>query len=181
MTVIDKARTWKLVEERLAVETDPHKHRLLEVVLEHMLAEAAPDLARLMSTLGEHPDYHLWGPQGDHGPKGRAAVEKFYSDFVASGANHLEFDVDRLVVDNHAVITEGTMTMLYPGRLLTAMNIAVDEVDAYYLYRDRMLIIWPFDESGALIGEDSYTGQAGFVGIADRKVPNAELPPEIRK
>jgi hypothetical protein len=181
MTVIDKARTWKLVEERLAVEKDPHKHRLLEIVLEHMHAEAVPDLARLMGTLGEHPDYHLWGPDGDHGPKGRAAVEKFYSDFVASGANHLELDVDRLIVDNHAVITEGTMTMLYPGRLLTKMNIAVDDVDAYYLYRDRMLIVWPFDESGTLIGEDSYTGQAGFIGIADRKVPNEELPPEIRK
>jgi hypothetical protein len=181
MTVIDKARTWKLVEERLAVEKDPHKHRLLEIVLEHMLAEAVPDLARLMGTLGEHPDYHLWGPDGDHGPKGRAAVEKFYTDFVASGANHLELDVDRLIVDNHAVITEGTMTMLYPGRLLTTMNIPVDDVDAYYLYRDRMLVVWPFDESGTLIGEDSYTGQAGFVGIADRKVPNEELPPEIRK
>ena len=40
---------------------------------------------------------------------------------------------------------------------------------------------WPFDENGTLIGEDSYSGQAGFVGIADRKVPNEELPPEIRK
>ncbi|TML10751.1 MAG: nuclear transport factor 2 family protein, partial [Actinobacteria bacterium] len=38
MTVIDKARTWKVVEERLAVEKDPHKRLLLEIVLEHMLA-----------------------------------------------------------------------------------------------------------------------------------------------
>ena len=181
MTVIDKTRTWKVVEERLAVEKDPHKRKLLEIVLEHMLAEAAPDLERLMATLGEYPDYHLWGPQGDHGPKGRDGVRKFYSDFVASGANHLEFDVDRLVVDDHAVITEGTMTMLYPGATLAAMGHAVDDPSAYYLYRDRMLVVWPFDENGTLIGEDSYSGQAGFVGIADRKVPNEDLPPEIRK
>jgi hypothetical protein len=44
-----------------------------------------------------------------------------------------------------------------------------------------MLVVWPFDENGTLIGEDSYYGQAGFVGITDRKVPNEDLPPEIRK
>ena len=46
MTVIDKARTWKVVEERLAVENDAHKRRLLEIVLEHMHAEAVPDFER---------------------------------------------------------------------------------------------------------------------------------------
>jgi hypothetical protein len=181
MAIIDKNRTWKVVEERLAREQDPHKRRLLEVVLEHMRAEAAPDLDRLMQTLGDFPQYHFWGPTGDFGPKSRAAVRQYYSDFVASGANNLELDVDNLVVDDHCVVTEGFMTMLYPGKALIDRGIAVDDPDAYYAYRDRMIVTWPFDEQGVLIGEDSYSGGAGFVGIADRKVPNDELPPEIRK
>ena len=44
-----------------------------------------------------------------------------------------------------------------------------------------MLVVWPFDEQGNLIGEDSYSGQGGFVGIANRKVANHDLPAEIRK
>ena len=69
------------------------------------------------------------------------------------------------------------------ARALDARNVEVtfQIADGYYMYRDRMLVVWPFDENGTLIGEDSYSGQAGFVGIADRKVPNDELPPEIRK
>ena len=179
--MIDKTKTWKLVTERLATETDPGLRARLEIVLAHMKAEATPDLDSLMQTLGDNPQYHFWGPAGDHGPKGRAGVRQYYADFVASGANHLEFDCDRVIVDANAIVTEGFMTMLYPGAALAKMGIAVDDPQAYYEYRDRMLIVWPFDESGVLIGEDSYSGQGGFVGIADRRVANADLPPEIRK
>jgi hypothetical protein len=44
MAIIDQHRTWKKVEERLAVETDPILRRNLETLLQHMKAEAALDM-----------------------------------------------------------------------------------------------------------------------------------------
>ena len=103
MDRIDPTKTWRKVEERLERETDPRRRALLENVLTHMQAESAGDLDGLMSTLAPNPQYHQWGASpADNGPKGRAAVEQFYKDFVASGATNLEYDVEHLVVDFEA-------------------------------------------------------------------------------
>lgn len=169
MAIIDQHRTWKKVEERLAVETDPTLHRNLETLLEHMKAEAALDMDKLMATVAEKARYHSYA-QGGAGPEGKAAVQKFYEDFAASGAEKLQHDLDRLIVDKHCILTEGVMRMAYPGRTLLAMGIEVDDADADYLYETRMAILWPLDEHGLFIGEDSYVGGDGFEGIANRKV-----------
>ena len=38
-----------------------------------------------------------------------------------------------------------------------------------------MAMLWPIDEHGLFLGEDTYTGGDGFVGIADRKIPLSEI------
>ena len=48
---IDPNKTWKKVEERLAAETDPVLRRNLQVVLDHMQAEARLDIDGLIETL----------------------------------------------------------------------------------------------------------------------------------
>ena len=73
--------------------------------------------------------------------------------------------LDRLVVDKHCIITEGQMRIAYPGALLKGMGYAVEEDDAYYLYETRSAIVWPIDDNGLIVGEDSYTGADGFAGI----------------
>jgi hypothetical protein len=169
MAVIDQHRTWKKVEERLAIETDPILLRNLETLLQHMKAEAALDMDKLMATVSENAKYQNFA-QGGAGPVGKAAVQKFYEDFAAGGAEKLQHDLDRLVVDKHCILTEGVMRMAWPGTTLAAMGIEVDDPDADYLYETRMAILWPFDDDGLFIGEDSYVGGDGFAGIADRKV-----------
>jgi hypothetical protein len=134
-----------------------------------MKAEAALDLPTLMSTVSENARYQNFA-QGGTGPVGKAAVEQFYTDFAASGAGKLHHDLDRLVVDDDCILTEGTMRMAWPGRTLQAMGIEVDDLDSDYLYETRMAILWPFDDDGLFIGEDSYVGGDGFEGIAQRKV-----------
>ena len=174
MAIIDQHRTWKKVEERLAVETDPTLRRNLETLLQHMKAEAALDMDKLMATVSENAKYQNFG-SGDTGPVGKAAVQKFYEDFAASGAEKLMHDLDRLVVDRHCILTEGVMRMAYPGRTLRAMGIDVDDPDADYLYESRMAILWPLDDDGLFIGEDSYVGGNGFEGIAGRKIDPADI------
>jgi hypothetical protein len=173
---IDQRLTWKKVEARLATETDPVLRRNLETVLAHMKSEAAGDLEGLMKTVAPEPAYHQYSGGPDDGPKGREAVRQFYQSFIEADCWRLCMDVERLVVDRDCVITEGPMAIAYPGKVLNAMGHAVDDPEAYYLYQTRMLIVWPMDENGLVIGEDSYVSGDGFEGIAGRKLDPADLP-----
>lgn len=174
MPVIDQRRTWAKVEERLAVETDPTLRRNLELLLEHMQAEATLDLERLMATVSERARYEFFGDQPSL-IEGKAAVRTFYENFAASGAEKLHLDVNRLVVDRHCILTEGRMRMAYPGRTLAAMGIAVDDETADYLFETDMAIIWEIADDGLFVGEDSYTGRDGFAGIAERKLAPGDV------
>ena len=89
MPVIDQNLTWSVVEERLAAETDPVLRRNLELLLVHMKAEARGDLDTLMSTVAEDAHYDAYGAPPESSPRGKAAVRKFYEDFIASGATRL--------------------------------------------------------------------------------------------
>jgi hypothetical protein len=110
MAIIDPTRTWVPVEERLAVTTNERHRQVLSVVLEHMKAEAEPDMDRLMATLAPNPDYHFWYANMDMGPKTTEGVRAYYEAFVASGANHLVFEIDRLAVDDDLVMTDAYQT-----------------------------------------------------------------------
>jgi hypothetical protein len=177
MLVIDPTRTWRKVEERLKRETHPVLRRNLETLLAHMKAEAHADLDGLMRTVAEDAHYHAYGSEDQAwlNPKGKPAVRRFYQDFVASGAVRLMFDVDRLVVDTDCVVTEGVMRMAYPGKTLALMGKAIDDPDAFYLFETRMCVLWPMDRDGLVLGEDSYTGGDGFVGIEGRKLSERDI------
>ena len=104
MAIIDPTKTWELVEERLSRTTNERHRQVLGIVLEHMKAEAVPDMDRLMATLSPNPDYHFWYANTDMGPKTTEGVRAYYEAFVASGANHLVFEIDRLAVDDFLVL-----------------------------------------------------------------------------
>lgn len=174
MAVIDQHLTWKKVEERLAVETDPVLRRNLELLLQHMKAEASLDMENLMATVSEQARYQSFSGEGSI-LEGKAAVQNFYETFAASGAYKLHLDLDRLIVDKHCILTEGLMRMAYPGRTLQAMGIAVDNPAAEYLFETHMAIIWPIGPDGLFIGEDSYVEGNGFDGIANRKIDPADI------
>jgi len=127
MAIIDPTRTWVPVEDRLAVTTNERHRQVLGVVLEHMKAEAEPDMDRLMATLSPNPDYPFWYANADMGPKTTEGVRAYYEAFVASGANHLVFEIDRLAVDDDLVMTEGWMKMIYPGAAAQGIGYALSE------------------------------------------------------
>jgi hypothetical protein len=145
-----------------------------------MKAETIGDLDGLMATITtkREPHYHAYGTDDPVlNPKGRDAVRQFYAAFVASGAVKLELDVERLLVDDEHVVTEGVMKIAYPGNLLRLMGHAVPDPDASYLFQTRMCVIWPMDEDGLVIGEDTYTSGDGFAGIAGRKLGPGDIVP----
>jgi SnoaL-like domain len=175
MPVIDQNLTWVKVEQRLSMEQDPVLRRNLQMLLQHMKAEASQDMDALMATVSERAHYHSYSGRGMPDHKGKAAVRQFYEDFTASGAYKLQLDLDRLVVDRECILTEGIMRMAYPGSTLATMGLEVDDPDAYYLFETRMAIVWPIDEDGLFIGEDSYVEGDGMEGIAGRKINPDEI------
>lgn len=167
--------TWKFVEKRYLAETNPQHKRNLELVLVHMRAEARADIEGVIATLTQKPRYRTYGNEGNAllNPEGNQdAVRAFYdATIVQTGAHRLEFDVDRVIVDDDSVFTEGLMRMAYPGATLVAMGIEVDDPDAYYVGQSRMGIVWPVDHGeDRLTGEEVYSAGDAFEGIAGRKI-----------
>lgn len=174
MPIVEPTKTWKLLEERLAVTVNERHRRVLEIVIAHMKAEAVPDLDGLMKTLVAEPNYHFWQFGQDVGPKGWDGVRDYYAAFVASKSNILEFELDRLLVDDDCVVTEGYLRQIYPGAYAARIGLPIEDPAADYLISFRQLLLWPVSEAGLIIGEDSY--HSGPVEI--RKLSFDELPSE---
>ena len=171
----DQTISWRGLEERLARTTNPRHRMMLETVIQHAKVESHGDVDGLMATLGDNPQYHFWGGGKDWGPKGREGVRAYYEGFVASGAGFFESEKVRVVVDDENVVTESAMRQLVPGRITLERGYDIPDPDGHYVVYARTAIFWPFDESGTLIGEDSYGSSDNTVW---EQVPTDELPAE---
>ena len=159
----DPERSWQSLDERIKIERDPRCRQLLEQVRDHLRTEIRGEFEALMATLVDDPQYHLWGIGEEVGPKGREAVATFYTDMIASGGNHFEFEIRRIVVDHDAVVTEGVFRALVSGAAVVASGIsevcgAPVDADARYLSENQILTVWPAAEDGRIEGEDIYFG-----------------------
>ncbi len=176
--------SWRLVAERLEAETDPRRRHVLELVLDHMKRELRLDIEGVIDTLSDKPQYKIW-PHADDpvaSPGGsKDAIRDLYDRaLVQTGAHRWELELARVIVDDHAVFTEGVMRMAYPGRTLEAMGIDVPDAESYYLSQVRMGIVWPIDPEdpvARLSGEEVYAVGDRFEGIADRPISLEEVAP----
>ena len=62
-------------------------------------------------------------------------------------------------------------------RSLRKRGAAIDDPDAVYAHRMRLVLLWPFDASARLVGEDSYSNGPMYLAGNLRKLPAAEIPP----
>jgi hypothetical protein len=173
MEIVDRGLSARRVQERLDRTDDARERAMLTTVREHLQAEADVDVDRLVSTLSDQPDYHLWNAGRDIGPGNFDEVLAYYRDLVAVKRHILEFDIERIVVDQDTVVTEGWIRALNPGSVARARGWVVDDEDATYLVTQRVVIFWPFDAEGRMTGEDGY---ANLDPHAARKLADDELP-----
>ncbi len=161
----DPEQSWAALDLRIDQETDSRRRQLLEQVRDHMRTEICGELDGLMATLVDEPRYHFWGTPVEGGPKGRAAVEEFYRQMIEGGGNRFHFDIQRIVVDDDSVVTEGKMYQKVPGAAIAASG--VEEVagkpvdpEAPYLAETHILTVWPMSSDGRIMGEDIYFGSS---------------------
>ncbi|MCB0996536.1 MAG: hypothetical protein KDB21_15690 [Acidimicrobiales bacterium] len=172
----DQATMWEALEKRLA-ETDNPRHRaMLEVGIEHAKAEADRSVERLMATLVEDPAYHFWVRGRDIGPKGADGVRAYYEQFVGSGGAVFESPKERVVVDDHNVVSEAEVSNYVPGKVAAARGYTVPDDSGHYLVRFRNIVFFVFGEDPTrAIGEDSVTSMDpdAWERVADADLPEA--------
>ncbi len=175
VAIIDQQRALAVMQERIDRTENVRHRKMLETVRAHLAAEVAASLDALMATLVADPQYHLWGNGVDGGPKGADAVRSYYAQLVEDKRGYLEFDIDRIVCDDDTVVTEGWYKALNRGAVARKMGFVVDDDDAHYLVTRRIVLVWPFNAAGEMLGEDGY----GTVDpLSARKLDHSELPAE---
>ena len=174
-------RGWECAERRLATVTDPRRRAVMETLRDHLKAEATEDFDLLLSTLGPNPEYHFWveGSGFGEGPKGIDAVRAHYEGLYEERRHLVDWDIDRFVIDDDTIVTEGWFDQLFPGRVLISRGVDIDDPDAVYLLRVRLVILWPFDENAKLVGEDSYLNGHMFKPGNIRKLREDEAPAQL--
>jgi hypothetical protein len=177
--LIDRSKTTSLIEQRIAKTTNPRHLLMLNRLLQHATGEVTLDLDLVMSTLTADPRYVAWGAPEDMSPVGRQAVRAFYEDTIVKGGQfYLEFDMDRIVVDDDTIVTEGNYRSLYYGADAAKRGFPVDDPEGCYLLSLRMLIVWPFDADGFIKGEETYSAVTSPDFFT--RVEESEVPKEFR-
>jgi hypothetical protein len=156
MDVIDPTAGRRAVETRLATTTNPRHRQMLGQLVAHLSAEADGSLDGLMDSLVEEPQYRMWANGADYGPKGYDAVRAYYAQLVAARRGVLEYMIERIVVDDEAVVTEGFINAYQPGPAARDFGFNVKRIDATYRVAYRAILVWPFDTEGRLLGEEGY-------------------------
>ena len=172
--------SWLALEKRAAAEENPRRKALVTAVRDHMEHEIKGRLDPLMDTLTSHPVYHFWGQAEPSVIEGRDAVRAFYGAMFDTGSQQFEVVVDKVVVSDNHVITEGQVKQVYRGAALAAMGIgeldgrSVTDADLF-VTTAQLVTLWPGDDEHRLVGEDIYFGSNAFSQV--RRISRDELPP----
>ena len=176
--LIDRTKMFRLLEERIANTTNPRHLLMLNRVLDHAKGEADLDLDLVMSTLTANPRYVAWGAAADMSPgppggPGLLRTDDRAGRPVLPGIRHGPHRRRR-----RHIVTEGNFRSLYYGADAAKRGFPVDDPTAFYLLSLRMLIVWPFDAEGLIVGEETYSA----VTTPDflTKVDTSEVPQQLR-
>ena len=178
MIDFDASRTWRPIAELLERTTNPRHRQMLAMLLQHSKGEVEGDLDAVMGSLAPHPIYKGVrnggvGPQ----PEGWDEVKRFYIEEIFGEGRHiLESDKFRIIVGDDAIVTEGPMRLFRWGRDLISQGVKIDDPEATYLMHATVLIVWPYDAEGRIIGEESY----GRPPVSFEKVDPSEAPQRFK-
>jgi hypothetical protein len=169
---INRTAMLDYVDARIAATDNPKHVEQLKVLRAHMAGEVSEDVDALLATISPlHQRYLTWGAPEELSPSSREEIREFYLRRKALGQLYFQYDIDRLTVADDIIVTDGVSTSLVSGAFLAGMGLPAGEADAVHEIRMRMLISWPFDESGLLVGEETYSAVVGARPLTDAEIP----------
>jgi hypothetical protein len=176
---VDTGKMVRFMDQKIAATPDPRHKANLKSVRDHMYYEQMLDPDGVMGTLSPKANYKLWVQGQDKGPKGTEAIRNWYIDqnIRKQKTFVIQYDLERVVVDDDVVVTEGQMNVVVDGRFARQFYNLECEPDDIFLQSFRQIVFWPVDEDSKLLGEDFYTnGQANMANW--RKLSADEIPQE---
>ena len=175
--LVDTEKMVRFMDAKIAATPNERHKRNLQSVRDHMYYEKLLDPNRVMETLSPKANYKLWVDGVDKGPKGFEAIREWYVDqnIRRQRTFVIEYDLERVVVNDDVVVTEGQMNVVVDGRYATTFFNVKCEPDDVLLQSFRQVVFWPVDDDSKLLGEDFYTSGMAREG-AFRKLERHEIP-----
>ena len=111
---VDTDKMVRIMDAKIAATENERHRRNLETVREHMNRERLLDPPGVMGTLSPEANYKLWVDGVDLGAKGLPAIREWYVDtnIRRNRTFVIEYDLERVVVDDDVVVTEGQMNVV---------------------------------------------------------------------
>ena len=162
---IDPHASWKPLREHAETLSNTRQKQLVNEVANHMEAEIKGQLEPLMATLTAEPVYHFWRVSDVNMVlNGYEEVSNFYSNMFLTGGEQFEVVVEKIIVDDQGVITEGQVKQVYSKEALKTMGLTAEnfselEEHDLWLTNTQLITVWPADPDAKLIGEDIYFGE----------------------
>jgi hypothetical protein len=174
---VDTDKMVRIMDAKIAATANERHRRNLETVREHMYRERLLDPEGVMGTLSPEANYKLWVDGVDLGAKGLPAIREWYVD--TNIRRHrtfvIEYDLERVVVDNDVVVTEGQMNVVVDAAYVSEVLDITCDPDDIMLHSFRQIVFWPVDADSRLLGEEFYTSGSG-TPKALRKLAPDEVP-----
>ncbi|MFM2301671.1 MAG: hypothetical protein RLZZ84_1407 [Pseudomonadota bacterium] len=156
MTKLDITKTNDAVDALLAVTTNPRHRFLLETYHRHRFLEMAGRYAEIFAPemTVANPVYHFNALGITATLGGADSVEGLYGMWAESHQSIFYTEDEQVAVSDNFITSISTATQQTAGAALIANGIEVDDPDAMYLYRSRIMMTWPYDDECRLLGED---------------------------
>lgn len=180
----DPAVTISAADRLLATTASPLHRQILENYRRHAILEVTGQWEDIFSpdmTVAE-PVY-TFDVTGLEGVKLTGdEVKGFYKTLADQGATVILVEDEQLMVSDWGLASESWFNTYQRGSALTGRD-----PDGYYVTRQRLAMMWPFDSRGRLVGEHVYEAkvfqqvvevtQGEFVTLEDAR---ARLQPLLR-
>ncbi len=177
MALFNSAASRQTATQVLATIEQPRRRQIMKNYIDHAYYEGTGELDKLMPLCSKQRQQYL--KIGDANPteglpQSYQELEKYYYELVCSNIYILHREIDKLIVGDNALLTDGVIHTLYPGDYLQdAMDVPQIDRAAVYQLTKRVPVVFLFDDEGLSVGEHIYmtTSTAQFTVVDSEQVP----------
>ncbi|WP_426570806.1 hypothetical protein [Aquihabitans sp. McL0605] len=153
---LDITRQNVAVEKVLEHTDDPRHRYLLQAYLRHRYLESAGRWEEILdpALTVDEPHYRFdLIAQGRFALHGKDEVAALYGHWTATDQCVFYVEDESVAVGDHMVVGRGIGYQQTLGSEVAGTGLDIDP-EAMYLLRSQIMMLWPYDDHGRLLGED---------------------------
>jgi hypothetical protein len=156
MAKLDVTETNRAIDDLLEVTENPRHRFLLHAYARHRFLEIAGRYEEIFvpEMTVENPVYHFNYAGIVQTLRGAEQIKALYAMWAQTHQAIFWVPDEQVAVADNFVATVATGHQQTLGAALIANGIEVDDESAYYVYKAKTEMIWPYDDRGRMIGEN---------------------------